>query len=963
MKKSLLIAALLCLIISSFAAKIPVEKASTVAIDFYSHYYLHDSGKPVIDEINVTTYNNIITIYTLNFKPSGYVIVAGDDASIPILGSSEESNIPRVINNPALKSWLDSYSREIYNIVTHGLNNKETLKKWAEVSSGSMNAPSYDVSPLLTTTWDQGCYYNALCPADASGSCGHVYTGCVATAMSQIMKYHNFPPQGVGTHTYVDPTYGTQTADFGITTYNWSSMPNNVTSPNTAVATLMYHAGVSVNMQYSTSGSGAYSTDVPYALMNYFNYAPGVVLENKSDYPNVEDFKNLIRTDLDQSLPVYYSGSNPTEGHAFVCDGYRMSDGTFHFNWGWSGSSNGWYAIGALNPGGYQFNDDNAIVIHIKPYNPNLIVRITHPVNNAVIGVGYSVQIKAATVRGTDNLMKLFIDNIEITSSTTDSISYAWNTSEPDLGNHDVKVYSYSPTDTVYNEINLNVAEWITQASGFTTIHAINYMSASDSNTVWATSYLTSAPTGPCSDFTRTTDGGNTWIPGVINNTTGLASSMVFAMSATKAYVPMYKVSGSTPQGIYVTTNGGATWSRQATAPFSNSASFPDCIHFFDSVTGWALGDPILGSFEIYTTTNGGTNWTAVSSSNIPAPLSGEYGIIGYYSAVNDSLWFGTNMGRIYHSTDKGHTWSVSTVTPFNNKFIKPVFSTGMHGLVQDRSQGSTGSVCESFDGGLTWTLVNATGPTYPTDLTFVPGSGNVWVTAGSGGTNGSSYSFNGGHFWNDFVGTQGAQYMQMTWLNNHCGWAGGINTNATEDGIYKFIGHLTIPLPPPTNLQAQSDHLLVHVSWQQPVYDTNTVNLWVYNLYRNNIFIGHTADTMFDDHLAHSGMYTYCVTSVYTQGESAKICTDIEADALGVDSGSASSFSIYPNPASDQLYIRSGAVITNLKLSDLSGRMVLHMQPEKENLDIQVSPYPSGIYVLSLETATGSYHQKIVIH
>jgi len=200
--------------------------------------------------------------------------------------------------------------------------------------------------------------------------------------------------------------------------------------------------------------------------------------------------------------------------------------------------------------------------------------------NNAVIGVGYSVQIVGSTVRGTDNLMKLFIDNVEKASTTNDSIAYTWNTSAPDLGSHEVKVYSYSTTDTVYNAINLNVAEWISQASSFTTIRGINYLSAADSNAVWATAYDPINPTGACSDFTRTDDGGNTWTPGVINNTTGLASAMIFGMSATKAYIPMYKVSGSKPQGIYVTTDSGTTWTRQTTASFSNASSFPDCIHF-----------------------------------------------------------------------------------------------------------------------------------------------------------------------------------------------------------------------------------------------------------------------------------------------------------------------------------------------------------------------------------------------
>jgi photosystem II stability/assembly factor-like uncharacterized protein len=727
----------------------------------------------------------------------------------------------------------------------------------------------------------------------------------------------------------------------------------------------MYDAGVSVNMQYSTSGSGAFSEDVPYALMNYFNYQPGAVIQYKNNFSNVEDFKNIIRADLDQQLPVYYAGSNPTEGHAFVCDGYNLGNSTFHFNWGWSGSSNGWYSIGALNPGGNQFNDNNSVVVHIKPYNPNLIVRITHPVTNAVIGVGYPVQIKAATVRGSDNLMKLFVDNVELASSSTDSIAYTWNTSEPDLGSHEVRVYSYSATDTVYNTINLNVAEWISQASGFTTTRGINYMSAADSNAAWATAFDPTAPTGACSDFTHTTNGGSTWIPGVITNTTGLASAMVFAMSADKAYVPMYKVSGNKPMGIYVTTDGGATWNRQTTASFSNTNSFPDCIHFFNDNEGWAFGDPINGEFEIYTTADGGTTWTPVPGSAIPDPSSGEFGVVGYYSAVHDTLWFGTNMGRVYHSADKGHTWTVSTVTPFNGKYVKPTFSSGMHGIAQDKSQGSTGTMCETFDGGITWTLLTTVGPVYATDVSYVPGTGNVLVSSGSTGSMGCSYSFNGGHYWNDFVGTQGAGYMQMTWLNNHCGWAGGTNSSATENGIYKFIGMLSIPVPPPINLQDSVDNLAVSLTWEIPAYDTSLAVLQGYNIYRNNNKLNTAliAGMTFTDNLVSSGQYTYCVTAVYNAGESSKICKDVEVIAVGnISPDAATKIQVYPNPVSDMIHIRSAVPINELQLNDLSGREIVKIYPGNENLDIPVKSLHPGVYVLTLQTAGGFWHNKVVI-
>lgn len=964
MKKLFTLAAMLFMVIALFATKVPLNEAQLIAIGFYSHGAPSGAGHPLISDVNVTEYNKVTTFYTFNFTSGGFILVAADDASIPILGYSFEGQMPHEILNPATKEWLEGYSRQIYLIIQNKLSNKETVKEWETLKSGHFPRMMEDVNPLLTTTWDQGCFYNALCPVATGGQCGHVWTGCVATAMAQIMKYHNFPPQGVGSHTYSDPPYGDQTADFGATFYNWSAMPNSVTSNNTAVATLMYHAGVSVNMQYSTSGSGAYSEDVPPALLNYFNYHPDIIIKYLKDYPNVEDWRNLLRADLDQHLPIYYAGSG-SAGHAFVFDGYRMSDAKFHVNWGWSGSSNGWYAIGGLNPGGENFNQANAAVLHIKPYNPNLIVRIIHPVDNAVIGEGYSVEIQAVTVRGTASVMKLFIDSVERFSTTNDTLTFTWNTSHDDLGSHIVKAYSYNVTDTVYYKINLNVAEWISQSSGFPVpARGINYMSAVDSNIVWASAFDNNMPTGACSDFTRTINGGNNWIHGVVNNTQGLASAMIFGMSSTKAYIAMYKVNGTKPQGIYVTTDGGTTWTRQTTALYSNSASFPDCVHFFNNNEGWALGDPINGEFEIYTTTDGGTNWVAVPGSNIPNPLSGEFGIVGYYSAVHDSLWFGTNLGRVYHSTDKGHTWTVSTVTALNGKYIKPSFRTGMHGLVQDKDNGTTGTICETFDGGQTWTLVTSTGTIYSTDLSYVPNTPNTWVSTGSNGTNGSSYSFNGGHTWTDFQGTQGALYMQQSWVNNHCGWAGGVNTDSTENGAYKYIGVLMPPLPTPLNLQAVAIGHDAHLSWDQPNYDPTSETLIGYNVYRDGLKLNTTPVTVliYVDYGLPPGQYNYCVKALYNLGESAGDCKLLDVAVSGPPANGMAHLMIYPNPANDKVTIQAPSRITLISLYDHSGRQVYLTNVNNTVVTLQVSTFPAGLYFLRVTTLSGTINKKLVI-
>lgn len=952
---------------AAWAEYVPQQDAAKLAISFYRLNNSAGVTDPLIQSQSVISLDNVSTLYVFRFVSGGFVLVSADDAVIPILGYSFENDFPDAVSNPATKEWLDSYSREIGYIISQKLDNSQTLQQWKSIEIGQALAPSRDVQPLLTTLWDQGCYYNTLCPAASGGQCGHVWTGCVATAMAQVMKYHNYPPQGIGQHTYIDATYGQQTADFENTTYDWSSMPNSVNSNNTAVATIMYHAGVSVDMAYGTSGSGAFSENVPPALLDYFNYSPEIDIKYKDNYSNVEDFKALLRADLDAHLPIYYSGSNPTVGHAFVCDGYRLSDGKFHFNWGWSGSANGYYAIGNLNPSGYTFNNNNAAVVHIKPYNSNLIVRITHPVDKAVIGVGYSVEIKAKVIRGSANLMKIFIDSVEKFSIAADSISFTWNTSASDLGSHIVKAYAYSATDTVYYKELLNVAEWVSQASGFSTAsRAITYLSAVDSNIVWATATDGNNMTGACSDFAMTTNGGNTWTPGVITNTTGLASAMIFGTDANTAYAAMYKVSGSKPMGVYMTADGGATWNRQTTASYSNSASFPDIVHFFNANDGVTIGDPINGKFEIYTTTNGGTNWTLIPGAGNPSPLSGEFGVVGYYSAIHDTVWFGTNKGRVYKSVNKGVAWTVAAAPGMNAAYVKPMFSNGSHGLLLDQSTGM-GLLCESFDGGTTWTSVTYTGPNYSGDIAYVPGTSNTWVRSGNSGSLGCSHSFDGGHSWNDFIGTTGAQYYQMAWVNNHCGWSGGQNASATENGAYKFIGLLQPALPAPQSVHAVSNVHNVDLSWITPAFNPALMTLQGYNISRNGTKINTTlvAGLTYTDQNVPSGVYTYCVSALYNIGASPDSCKTVDVAVGLAPSGDQPSLLIYPNPAHGRIMLKAAGLNQQIILYSTTGNAII---PEVKTLSqglssIDISGLPAGVYVVSVSSSQGIAHTRLVVY
>ena len=168
--------------------------------------------------------------------------------------------------------------------------------------------------------------------------------------MGQVMKYWDHPLQGTGSHTNYNSGFGALSANFGATTYDWDNMPNAIASNSPmeqidAVATLLYHCGISVDMHYATDGSGAYSTDVPSRIIQYFSYSNQANYKNR-DYYSYDDWKEMLKESLDLGWPLYYSGHDPDPvnggGHAFVCDGYNDAD-MFRFNWGWGGSGDNAY--------------------------------------------------------------------------------------------------------------------------------------------------------------------------------------------------------------------------------------------------------------------------------------------------------------------------------------------------------------------------------------------------------------------------------------------------------------------------------------------------------------------------------------------------------------------------------------------------------------------------------------------
>ena len=330
------------------------------------------------------TAQNVPAFYVFNTE-KGFVMVSADDCATPILGYSDESQFSGEDFPVQFEEYFRHFVEQIqYGIENHLVADETIARQWELVqSTGRITEQRNNmvVTPMLTDTWNQNCYYNNLCPADANGPCGHVYAGCAATSFSQILRYWGYPNQGTGSHSYTPEGYATQTVNFGATTYQWADMPNSLNASSTAaqidaVATLMWHCGVAIDMNYGPNGSGANPYNVYLAFTNYFNYSDDLSAVSKNNYTNSQ-WLNMMKNSLDAGRPIHYSGwDSDGSGHGFVCDGYDAND-LLHFNWGWSGSYNNYYALDALTPGSYNFSYNNYAIINIHPNLPSYQVTIS----------------------------------------------------------------------------------------------------------------------------------------------------------------------------------------------------------------------------------------------------------------------------------------------------------------------------------------------------------------------------------------------------------------------------------------------------------------------------------------------------------------------------------------------------------------------------------------------------------
>lgn len=342
-----LLAVLLMASAPLFGGTVSVERAKALGAKFVEANFKNDTQLEWV--YTAVTENGKASFHVFNGTSGGFVIVSASDLTSPILGYAETGafnteNIP-----DGLAYFLNGYGQSV-DFAEENLKKADFViaQEWVNLERcGKTQAlRSVVVEPLVATHWDQDCYYNAYCPKDDEGPCHCALAGCVATSMAQVMKYWNYPEHGTGSHSYNSYLYGTLSANFGATTYQWEEMLESLNADNEYVAILIYHCGVSVDMNYGAMASGALHQSIPPAMSSYFGYGTSHNLF-RDDYP-YDEWVAMMRDALDMGIPILYAGTDGgSQGHSFICDGYD-DNGLFHINWSWGGVLDGWFSIDNL---------------------------------------------------------------------------------------------------------------------------------------------------------------------------------------------------------------------------------------------------------------------------------------------------------------------------------------------------------------------------------------------------------------------------------------------------------------------------------------------------------------------------------------------------------------------------------------------------------------------------------------
>ena len=338
----------------AYAAQIDANTSLNVAKKIFGKF--HDSRNQdnfIVRDYDIIKDDISPLFYIYHLEPKGFIIISAEDKAGPILGYGFENNF-KLENMPSnLTYMIDLYKNQIIHLrESNEERSTDVINEWnAYLSNDNTDNDSStrNVSPLLDAEFDQSGSWNNTLTAE-TGFNGPL--GCVAISMGQIMHYWGYPEQGEGSNYYMEDDLGILEADFGQTFYDFNNMAATyATNPSRL---LLYHCGIAVNMDYENGGSGAQCQGVypsaEYAMKTFFKYGDSIQSVDADDYDNISDFRNILKSELDDNKPILFSGfsdSYGNGGHAWNIDGYQGNN--LHCNWGWGGYSNGYYSLPSLN--------------------------------------------------------------------------------------------------------------------------------------------------------------------------------------------------------------------------------------------------------------------------------------------------------------------------------------------------------------------------------------------------------------------------------------------------------------------------------------------------------------------------------------------------------------------------------------------------------------------------------------
>ncbi len=1028
MNKYIFILTVFLLSVNLYSNPISKDSAEQVAMNYFKNKLLLKQPNLALKSYFKSTKDSIITYYTFNFEGGGWAIISADDAATPILAYSQEGSIDENKINSSAKEWLEDYNNQILYAIKNNIRNTSAIEEWQNALNNNFKIYNKEVGPLLTCEWNQTQFYNDSCPADKGapyGFNGHVPAGCVAIAMAQIMKYYSYPPKGIGSNSYYLPKYGQLSANFGNTTYNWDDMPDSLYSPNKYIAQLVYHCGVSVNMIYDSTGSGAGSP--AFALIYNFGFSDSMESYfRENDSAGEELWIARLKIEIDAKRPIYYTGYSLKYGHAFVCDGYDNSFPTkFHFNWGWGGDCNGYFAIGALDPlnsdSDYFFNNYNYILTNIKPNGTSsLSFNIITPDNNQLFSADTIINVALNVLQGNPKIFYLYIDGNKVDSVSSAPYVFTIYSKHLVSGQHFLEVIG---TD---GKTSLSDSKYFIISSGFWQLQAVipstisesvHFISIADSNAVWATLW------GKANLFAVTSNGGTTWDTGHITNPVcdSLNLSDICGISNQKAYAcfnPQPKHGGA----ILYTADGGKNWTYQASADFSNS--WANWVYFFDENNGVCMGDPYQNEFVIYTTNDGGMNWNRVPSSDVPSALNGETGTENNYDAYHNMIWFGTSRGRLFKSFDNGLHWSVSDsiFSSVNRYYIRFKDSAHIIGHIDGRS---SNAIYRTNDAGKTWEK------TYSNinceNLEFVPGTDSTWINY-----SGLTYaSLDDGKSF--FRIDNNTDVSSLKFYSQSKGWAGGYYSQTLGGApIYNWIGSFSSMkmINVTFNIVDENDNPLsgiiiymnnsfyttdksgraiikignigkfVSYTLQSNSYETTYGNFMaendtvisitmkslsrvtfnVINLFNNPVegisifFNDSIKNTDFSgkvkfSNLSEGGTYIYSVLKGNEYIDYGTVSINEKDNFVTITFLTDSFYKskqipdiIFPNPASELFCIMSGKTINSMKLFSTSGEVLFEEKTNSNILQVPVKSLKNGLYLLQVIGGKSSNTYKLIV-